>query len=170
MNISTLTAHNSNLFEIDAELEAAFDQMQEEREITGNSATKVASAAHSCFAELGKKIDRIAAYLRIQQHKANIVAEEAQRLQQRRRSAQQRVSDVKRQRSPLRPSVRAYGWREGTMQADRLEKFTVRSKPTLAASFSSCLSQTSETNSSPQEICKFFRLLVRIGLWLDAAG
>jgi len=27
MNISTLTAHNSNLFEIDAELEAAFDQM-----------------------------------------------------------------------------------------------------------------------------------------------
>jgi hypothetical protein len=36
MNISTLTAHNSNLFEIDAELEAAFDQMQEEREITGN--------------------------------------------------------------------------------------------------------------------------------------
>ena len=37
MSISTLTAHNSNLFEIDAELEAAFDQMQEEREITGKS-------------------------------------------------------------------------------------------------------------------------------------
>jgi hypothetical protein len=36
MNISTLTAHNSSLFEIDAELEAAFDQLQEEREITGN--------------------------------------------------------------------------------------------------------------------------------------
>ena len=36
MNISTLTADHSSLFEIDAELEAAFDQMQEEREITGN--------------------------------------------------------------------------------------------------------------------------------------
>ena len=47
------------------------------------------------FAELGKKIDRIAAYLRTQQRKANIAAEEAQRLQQRRRSAEQRVSDVK---------------------------------------------------------------------------
>ena len=47
------------------------------------------------FAELGKKIDRIAAYLRTQQRKASIAAEEAQRLQQRRRSAEQRVSDVK---------------------------------------------------------------------------
>jgi hypothetical protein len=47
------------------------------------------------FVELGKKIDRIAAYLRTQQRKASIAAEEAQRLQQRRRSAEQRVSDVK---------------------------------------------------------------------------
>jgi hypothetical protein len=31
-----LTAQNCSLFEIDAELEAAFDQMREEREITGN--------------------------------------------------------------------------------------------------------------------------------------
>jgi hypothetical protein len=47
------------------------------------------------FAELGKKIDRIAAYLRTQQCKASMAADEAQRLQQRRRSAEQRVSDVK---------------------------------------------------------------------------
>jgi hypothetical protein len=47
------------------------------------------------FAELGKKIDRIAAYLRTQQRKASIAAEETQRLQQRRRSAEQRVDDVK---------------------------------------------------------------------------
>ena len=47
------------------------------------------------IAELGKKTDRIAAYLRTQQHKATVAAEEAQRLQQRRRSAGQRVSDVK---------------------------------------------------------------------------
>jgi len=36
MNTNTLTAQNCSLFEIDTELEAAFDQMQEEREITGN--------------------------------------------------------------------------------------------------------------------------------------
>ena len=36
MNTNTLTAQNCSLFEIDAELEAAFDQMQEELGITGN--------------------------------------------------------------------------------------------------------------------------------------
>ena len=95
MNISTLTAHNSNLFEIDAEPEATFDQMQEEREITGDISDESRERCAQLFAELGKKIDRIAAYLRTQQRKASIAAEEAQRLQQRRRSAEQRVSDVK---------------------------------------------------------------------------
>jgi len=47
------------------------------------------------FAELGKKIDRIAAYQRTQQRKASIAVEDAQRLQQRRKSAEQRVDDVK---------------------------------------------------------------------------
>ena len=63
MSISTLTAHNSNLFEIDAELEAAFDQMQEEREITGNISDESRERFAQLFAELGKKIDCIAAYL-----------------------------------------------------------------------------------------------------------
>ena len=35
MNTKTVTAQNCSLFEIDAELEQAFDQLQEEREITG---------------------------------------------------------------------------------------------------------------------------------------
>jgi hypothetical protein len=95
MNISTLTAHNSNLFEIDAELEAAFDQMHEEREITGNISDESRERCAQLFGELGKKIDRIAAYLRTQQRKASIAAEEVQRLQQRRRSTEQRVDDVK---------------------------------------------------------------------------
>ena len=95
MNISTLTAHHSNLFEIDAKLKATFDQMQEEREITGDISDESRERCAQLFAELGKKIDRIAAYLRTQQRKASIAAEEAQRLQQRRRSAEQRVNDVK---------------------------------------------------------------------------
>src|SRR6516162_10043706 len=95
MNTNALTAQSCSLFEIDAQLEAAFDQMQEEREMTGNISDESRERCVQLFAELGKKIDRIAAYLRIQQHKANIVGEEAQRLQQRRRSAEQRVNDVK---------------------------------------------------------------------------
>jgi len=95
MNTSALTAQNCSLFEIDAELEAIFDQLQEEREITGNISDESRERCTQLFAELGKKIDRIAAYLRTQQRRANIAAEEAQRLQQRRRSAEQRVSDVK---------------------------------------------------------------------------
>ena len=35
MNTKTVTAKNCSLFEIDTELEEAFDQLQEEREITG---------------------------------------------------------------------------------------------------------------------------------------
>ena len=76
-------------------IEAAFDQMQEEREITGNISEESRERCVQLFAALGTKIDRIAAYLRTQQRKASIAAEEAQRLQQRRWSAEQRVRDVK---------------------------------------------------------------------------
>ena len=95
MNTKTVTAQNCSLFEIDAELEEAFDQLQEEREITGTMSNESRERSVRLFAELGQKIDRIAAYLRTQQRKASIAAEEAQRLQQRRRSAEQRVDDVK---------------------------------------------------------------------------
>ena len=95
MKTDALTAQSCSLFEIDAELEAAFDQMQEEREMSGNISDESRERCVQLFGEFGKKIDRIAAYLRTQQHKGNIAGEEAQRLQQRRRSAEQRVSDVK---------------------------------------------------------------------------
>jgi len=78
-----------------AELEAAFDQMLEEREITGNISDEARERCMQLFAELGKKIDRVAAYLRTHQRRASIAAEEAQRLRQRRRSAEQRVNDAK---------------------------------------------------------------------------
>jgi len=93
MNTNALTAQSCSLFEIDAQLEAAFDQMQEEREMSGNISDESRERCVQLFGEFGKKIDRIAAYLRTQQHKGNIAGEEAQRLQQRRRSAEQRVSD-----------------------------------------------------------------------------
>ena len=72
MNTKTVTAQNCSLFEIDAELEEAFDQLQEEREITGTISNQSRERSVQLFAELGKKIDRIAAYLRILQRKARI--------------------------------------------------------------------------------------------------
>jgi hypothetical protein len=95
MSTKSVNAQNCSLFEIDAELEDAFDQMQEERDTTGSVRDVSRERCVQLFAELGKKIDRIAAYLRTQQRKAAIAAEEAQRLQQRRRLAEQRISDVK---------------------------------------------------------------------------
>ena len=95
MNTKTVTAQNCSLFEIDSELEEAFEQLQEEREITGCITDGARERCLELFAELGKKIDRIAAYLRMQKRKAIIAAEEAQRMQQRRRSGEQRVNDVK---------------------------------------------------------------------------
>ena len=80
MNTKTVTAQNCSLFETDAELEEAFDQLQEEREITGTISNERRERCVQLFAELGKKIDRVAAYLRTQQRKASIAAEEAQRL------------------------------------------------------------------------------------------
>ena len=127
MNISTLTAHHSNLFEIDAKLKATFDQMQEEREITGDISDESRERCAQLFAELGKKIDRIAAYLRTQQRKASIAAEEAQRLQQRRRSAEQRVDDVKQM---LTYFMRCRGLKrlEGKLNTIRLQ---TNSQPSL---------------------------------------
>ena len=75
MNTKTATAQNCSLFEIDAELEEAFDQLQEEREITGTISNDSRQRSVQLFAELGKKIDRVAAYLRTQQRKASIAAD-----------------------------------------------------------------------------------------------
>ena len=127
MNTNALTAQSCSLFEIDAELEEAFDQLQEEREITGTISNESRQRSVQLFAELGKKIDRIAAYLRTQQRKACIAAEEAQRLQQRRRSAEQRVSDVKQM---LTYFMRCRGLKrlEGELNTIRLQ---TNSQPSL---------------------------------------
>ena len=121
MNTNTVTAQSCSLFEIDAELEEAFDQLQEEREVSGSISDESRERCTQLFAELGKKIDRIAAYLRTQQRKASIAAEEAQRLQQRRRSAEQRVSDVKEMLTYFMQS-RGLKRLEGDLNTIRLQK------------------------------------------------
>jgi hypothetical protein len=51
MNTKTVTAQNCSLFEIDAELEEAFDQLQEEREITGTISNESRQRCVQLFAE-----------------------------------------------------------------------------------------------------------------------
>ena len=57
MNTKTVTAQNCSLFEIDAGLEEAFDQLQEEREITGTISNESRQRSVQLFADqLGSAI------------------------------------------------------------------------------------------------------------------
>ena len=49
MITKAVTAQNCSLFEIDAELEEAFDLLQEEREITGSISEEAVNDAFSCL-------------------------------------------------------------------------------------------------------------------------
>ncbi len=139
MNTKTVTAQKCSLFAIDSELEEAFEQLQEEREITGYITDEARERCVELFAELGKKIGRIAAYRRTQQRKAAIAAEEAQRLQQRRRSAEQRVDDVKEMLTYFM-GCRGLKRMEGELNTIRLQ---ANSQPALRI----------EDRELPQEFC-----------------
>jgi hypothetical protein len=90
-----VTSTSASLFEIDAELEAAFETYQEECEATGDASEETKNRCIDLFAEMGKKVDRIAAYVRIQEAMANLAGAEAQRLAARKRTADRRVRSVK---------------------------------------------------------------------------
>jgi hypothetical protein len=68
--ISPTSAENSSLFEIDQELEAAFEAASQEQEQTGEIGEESRERCLALFAELGKKVDRIAAYVRATEFKA----------------------------------------------------------------------------------------------------
>lgn len=90
-----VTAASASLFEINAELETAFDAYQEECDVAGDASEETKSRCIDLFAEMGKKVDRIAAYIRIQEALANLAGAEAQRLSTRKKAADQRVKSVK---------------------------------------------------------------------------
>jgi hypothetical protein len=84
--ISPTSAENSSLFEIDQELEAAFEAASQEQEQTGEIGEESRERCLALFAELGKKVDRIAAYVRATEFKARAAKEEAARLSARQKS------------------------------------------------------------------------------------
>lgn len=93
--ISSTSAENPSLFEIDQELEAAFEAASQEQEQTGEISEETRQHCLTLFAELGKKVDRIAAYVRATEFKARAAKEEAARLSARQKSAENRVLQVK---------------------------------------------------------------------------
>jgi hypothetical protein len=119
--ITTITAENSSLFEIDKELEAAFDAASEEQERTGALSDETRQRCTDLFGELGKKVDRIAGYVRATELKARAAKEEATRLAARQKSAENRAEQVKSMLSFFMLS-RGLKRLEGELNTIRLQK------------------------------------------------
>jgi hypothetical protein len=77
------------------ELEAAFDAASQEQEETGAISGESQHRCLDLFAELGKKVDRIARYVRATELKARAAKEEATRLAARQKAAENRVEQIK---------------------------------------------------------------------------
>ena len=127
MSSAEITAENASLFEIDKELEAAFEAATQEQEQTGGVSDETKQHCLDLFAELGKKVDRIARYVRATEFRARIAKEEAARLAARQKSAENRVAQVK---SMVGYYMLSRGLRrlEGELNAIRLQK---NGQPTL---------------------------------------
>ena len=115
------TAENNTLFEIDKELEAAFDAASQEQEETGAISEETKQHCLDLFAELGKKVDRVARYVRATELKARAAKEEATRLAARQKAAENRVEQVK---SMLAFFIHVRGLKrlEGELNTIRLQK------------------------------------------------
>lgn len=120
-SISAIRAENNTLFEIDTELEAQFEAATNEEEQTGVISEEAKQRCLDLFAELGKKVDRIARYLRATEFKARAAKEEAARLTARQKTAENRVAQVK---SMLAFYMLSRGLRrlEGELNTFRLQK------------------------------------------------
>jgi Siphovirus Gp157 len=114
-------AENNTLFEIDKELEAAFDAASQEQEETGAISDETQQRCLDLFAGLGKKVDRIARYVRATELKARAAREEAARLAARQKAAENRVEQVK---SMLAFFMHSRGLKrlEGELNTIRLQK------------------------------------------------
>jgi Siphovirus Gp157 len=117
----TISAENNTLFEIDQELEAAFDAASQEQKETGAISDDTQQHCLDLFAELGKKVDRIARYVRATELKARTAKEEAERLTVRQSAAEKRVAQVK---SMLAFFMHARGLKrlEGELNTIRVQK------------------------------------------------
>jgi hypothetical protein len=120
-SISAIRAENNTLFEIDAELEAQFDAATKEQNQTGAIGEEAKRRCLDLFAELSKKVDRIARYLRATEFRARAAKEEVARLTARQKTAESRLAQLK---SMLAYYMLSRGLRrlEGELNTIRLQK------------------------------------------------
>lgn len=115
------TAETSNLFAIDAELEAQFDAATQEQEETGQYQRGNQAAVSGSLLRVRKKVDRIALYVRATEFKARLAKKEIMRLTVRQKSTEKRVEQVK---SMLAFFMRVRGLKrlDGELNTIRLRK------------------------------------------------
>lgn len=121
------TAEDNNLFEIDAELEEQFDAAMQEQKKTGVISDQSKQRCFELLTELGKKIDRIARYVRATELKARAAKAEVARLAGRQKCAEKRVAQVKGMLAFYMLS-RGLTRLEGELNTSRLQK---NGQPTL---------------------------------------
>jgi outer membrane murein-binding lipoprotein Lpp len=117
----TITAEHASLFEIDKELEAAFEAVTQEHEQTGTVSEETRQRCLNLFAELGKKVDRIAHYVRATELKARAAKEESARLAARQKGAENRVLQIKNMLA-FYMQTRGLKRLEGELNTIRLQK------------------------------------------------
>ncbi len=118
---TAISAEGSSLFEIDKELESAFEAAMEEEAQAGAISEDTKQRCTDLFSEFGKKVDRIARYVRATEFKARAAKEEALRLAARQKGAENRVEQVKSMLSFFMQS-RGLKRLEGELNTIRLQR------------------------------------------------
>jgi hypothetical protein len=90
-----IIAQTHSLLEIDQELDALFDAMQEELELSGAISDESKERFIEFVAAFGDKVDRIGRFLRIQEAIADYAKKESERLAVRARIATRKVEQTK---------------------------------------------------------------------------
>ena len=118
--MSSIAATNS-LFEIDAELDALVEDIQEEIETTGEASPERIALFHDFLKAHGEKIDRIGRFVRTMEARTNHCRAEAQRLSDRARSSDNKVARTK--------SMVLYFLRSRDLKKVEGLEFTLRRQP-----------------------------------------
>jgi hypothetical protein len=91
----TSISENCSLFEIDTELDALFEQIEEQVEAEGEPSEELRSRFREFCAAHGEKVDRIGRFVRMMEAREQYCRAEADRLGERARSAAAKVDRTK---------------------------------------------------------------------------
>lgn len=145
-------AATSSLFEIDAELDALVEQIQEEIETTGEASPERTALFHDFLKAHGEKVDRIGRFVRTMEARTSHCRAEAQRLSDRARSSDNKIARTK--------SMVLYFLRSRDLKKVEGLEFTLRRQPN---------SQDSVVVSDEEQLpLEYKRVILEVngGLWM----